>query len=189
MDDLSDDWLRRLANGDPVAAAEFFQRYGEAMHRLADRNMGPRLRQRLDPEDIVQSACRSFFRGMEGGQFAFEEETDLWRLLCAITLNKTRNQSRFHGRQRRDTSRQEVLNEQVTGSTGEQDDPAMIVAWQDSVEEYLAGLTDEQQQVIGMLLEGHTQVEIAKQMGCAERTVRRIISAIRERLKSDSQFQ
>lgn len=187
-DDLSPEWIRRLADGDPVAAAEFFQRYGEAMRQLASRNMGPRLRQRLDPDDIVQSACRSFFRGMEGGRFEFEEENDLWRLLCAITLNKTRNQSRFHGRQRRDSGRQEALHDGVDESRG-LDDPAWIVAWQDSVEEYLASLGPEQQQVIRMLLEGHTQVEIARQMGCAERTVRRIVAAIREQLKSDSHFQ
>jgi len=53
------------------------------------------------PEDLVQSACRTFLRRAQIGQFRLADSEELWRLLCAITLTKVREQTRFHMRQKR----------------------------------------------------------------------------------------
>jgi hypothetical protein len=48
----------------------------------------------MDAEDVLQSAFRSFFGGLENGKFAVEGEGDLWGLLAAITLHKLYRQVR-----------------------------------------------------------------------------------------------
>src|SRR5438270_12388062 len=104
MSDEQDRWqrlIRGLRDGDQGVAFEFWRQYGEALHRLADRNLAPGLRRRVGPEDIVQSACRTFLRRAQVGEFQLPDSEALWRLLCAITLTKVREQTRFHLRKKR----------------------------------------------------------------------------------------
>lgn len=54
------------------------------------------MQQKLDPEDVVQSAYRSFFRHAQGGRYELKRSGDLWRLLAAITMNKVKGQVEFH---------------------------------------------------------------------------------------------
>ncbi|TWT91964.1 RNA polymerase sigma factor [Stieleria varia] len=187
--EITDDWLRRLAAGDPITAAEFFQRFGGPMQRVADRNMGARLRQRVDPEDIVQSACRTFFRRLEQGQFELDGEEDLWHLICAITLNKLRRQARYHSRLRRDVTRQEAITDTTVGITDHSpQDPVWTAQWNEVMAECFDGLSEEQRKVLQMRLEGYRQMEIAEAVGCAERTVRRILAGVRDQLLKQADF-
>jgi RNA polymerase sigma factor (sigma-70 family) len=125
---------------------------------------------------------------MGEGQFEVTDEGDLWRLICAITLNKARDQVRYHSRQKRDVGRQESIEEWTSAPRREDEDPAWLAAWSDSLENWLSGLTEEQRSVLQMRLDGHTQQEIADKLGCAERTVRRILGKIQERAQADSRF-
>ena len=54
--------LERIREGDEQAATELFDRYVDRLIELARSRLSPKLARRLDPEDVVQSACRSFFR-------------------------------------------------------------------------------------------------------------------------------
>ena len=74
---------------------EFWERFGAALERLADRHLAGGMRRRLGPEDVVQSACRSFFRRARLGQFQMEDSGALWRILCAITLTKVAHPNQF----------------------------------------------------------------------------------------------
>ena len=65
-------WLDDLAEGKPTAVEQFWQRYGESLQRVAERQIASWLRRRVDPEDVVQSACRTFFRRAIEGNFSFE---------------------------------------------------------------------------------------------------------------------
>src|SRR5207253_4315479 len=77
------------------------EQYGALLHRLADKHLPRGLRRRGGAEDVVQSACRTFLRRAQGGEFQLGDSEDLWRLLCAITLTKVREQARFHLRKKR----------------------------------------------------------------------------------------
>jgi RNA polymerase sigma-70 factor, ECF subfamily len=53
--------MARLRSGDQDAAREVFQRFVGQLIRLARRQFDVVLRRKVDPEDVVQSAYKSFF--------------------------------------------------------------------------------------------------------------------------------
>src|SRR5262245_22037762 len=101
--------IRGLRDGDRQVVAEFCVEYGDALHRLADRRLPDAIRRRLGPEDVVQSACRTFLRRVRAGEFRLADSESLWRVLCAITLTKVREHTRFHLRQKRGLDREQSL--------------------------------------------------------------------------------
>src|SRR4051794_1021719 len=104
MPNEEDRWQRLitgLRQGDALIVREFCDQYAGALQKLAGRHMTAALQRRLDPEDVVQSVCRTFLRRVQVGQFRLADSESLWQLLCAITLTKVREQTRFHLRQKR----------------------------------------------------------------------------------------
>ena len=57
--ELTDRWRE----GDQQAANLLFRRYSERLIALVRCHLSEKLARRLDPEDVVQSAYRSFFVG------------------------------------------------------------------------------------------------------------------------------
>ena len=87
--------LRRFRGGQPDAATELYLRYAERLRALADKQCAPDLAPRLDPDDIVQSVFRTFFRRAAGGQYDVPEGEDLWKLFMVIALHKVRSAAAF----------------------------------------------------------------------------------------------
>src|SRR5881227_4054995 len=98
MSEPSDD--RELAHdiqaGSESAARELFDKYCERLMRLAKRRIGQRMTSRVDPEDVIQSAFRTFFVRVRNDEFKFEGENDLFKLLVRLTVHKTLRQVAFH---------------------------------------------------------------------------------------------
>jgi RNA polymerase sigma-70 factor, ECF subfamily len=193
IDSMTDDarWqtmMRGLRDGDQQAECNFFKQYGEAMHRLADRYLGAKLRRRVGAEDIVQSACRTFLRRAQGGEFQLPDTEALWRLLCAITLSKVREQARYHGRQKRGFDKEVPLPAQDTSSAAGWDpvdpdpSPAQAVAFTEQLEQLLATLDEEERQIVDLKLQDLTNEAIAERLGSSERTVRRIMKRLQTKL-------
>src|SRR5262249_61833539 len=90
VDDAS--LLARWREGDQQAAAEIFRRYVGRLIGIVQARLSAKLARRVDPEDVVQSAYRSFFAGARNGQYDLPLGRDLWRLLVAITLHKLPDQ-------------------------------------------------------------------------------------------------
>src|SRR5262245_39684709 len=99
--DKASDLVQRWRGGDQAAAAELFRRYADRLIALARSRMSQRLAQRVDPEDVVQSAYRSFFANTREGRYALDRGGDLWQLLVTITLHKLQHQVRRNNRQKR----------------------------------------------------------------------------------------
>src|SRR5258708_3151729 len=95
-----------LRQGDSMVVREFYAQYGPVWHATAYRHLPDKLRRRVGAEDVVKSACRTFLRRAEGGEFQLADDSGLWQLLCAITLSKVRGQARFHWRQKRGLGRE-----------------------------------------------------------------------------------
>ncbi|MCA9129259.1 MAG: sigma-70 family RNA polymerase sigma factor [Planctomycetales bacterium] len=176
------DWLAQLANGEDKAVAEFWHRYGDALQRVAERQIATWLRRRVDPEDVVQSACRTFFRRAAAGNFSLESKDDLWRLLLTITLNKVRMQARYHTRDRRAVNKEQALPDSPALQPAEWDSAIENIDLQDMLEAAFTADDGERQRVLQLWLEQYTQAEIAAKIGCSERTVRRIQEKIRRDL-------
>lgn len=88
--------LVRWKAGDEAAAEEIFSRYLHRLAGLARNRLSDKMQRRIDPEDVVQSAYRSFFRQAKEDRYELKRSGDLWRLLAAITINKTMGQIEYH---------------------------------------------------------------------------------------------
>lgn len=183
----SKEWLQNLLEGDQQVVQEFWNQYGDRLGRLAGKQLNPKLQRRIEADDVVQSACRTFFRRAEAGQFQLEESESLWRLLCAIVVNKARMKVRFHLQDKRGVNHEE----EQTAPSGEKPRdfavdstpaPDEVAEFNDQFEFLMSGLDDEEKQIIQHKLDDLTNEEIATRMDCSERTVRRIFARIRSRL-------
>jgi RNA polymerase sigma-70 factor (ECF subfamily) len=159
---------------------------------LAARHLSAALQQRESPEDVAQSVCRTFFRRARDGEFKLNDSNGLWRLLCVITMTKTREKARYHGRDKRSWKRERRLAHHAEDSVpgiwqlaSTQPDPQEAVDLADQVESLAAKLHEEERMVLTMKLDHKENREIARQLGCSERTVRRILERLQSRLRKE----
>lgn len=187
-----DEWLiQGLLRGDHEAARVFCERYGPMLQRIADNHLVDGLRRRVGPETVWQSACRTFLRRAQAGEFQLAGGEDIWRLLCAIMLTKVREKVRFHSRQKRDFDREQPLNPPDSGR-GECDeldfpDPRRTEIEAAELEEefeiLLKDLDEEERQLVELKLQQHTNEEAAVLMKRSERTIRRILKRLQAKLR------
>lgn len=185
MDNTSADLLARYSDGDESAATEMFRRYVERLTLLARSRMSPKLAARIDPEDVVMSAYRSFFVGARRGQFSLRRSGDLWRLLVSITLHKLYRGAKRHTAEMRsvDLERHIPQGLDVTGTAlSREPTPDEAVALADELEAVMSQLDSFAQRVLELRLQGERLAEIAADTGRSERSVRRSMETIRRQL-------
>lgn len=174
--------LRRFRLGQEDAPTQLYLRYAARLKALAARQTGTDLNRRLDPEDIVQSVFRTFFRRAAEGHYDIPQGEELWKLLLVIALNKVRAAGAYHRAARRDvraTAGAEPL-EEVTHPL--QGDEQALATLQMVVEDLLTGLPESHRKMIEMRIEGHEIAEIAAGVGRSKRSVERVLQEFRGRL-------
>lgn len=186
-DDDLDSLIEGLLHDEETAAAELVRRFGDPLRRIADRRLGGPLRRRVDADDVLQSAFRTFFRRTREGRLKLDDAARLWNLLCAITLTKVRQHARFHGRRRRAVNRE---SPGPVSSTSHRPEPKLSgriffegVDFADHFRQLLDVLDDDERRVVLLKLEERTSREIAAELGTSERTVRRMLARVRARLE------
>ncbi len=100
--------MTRLRAGDDAAAAEVFRRFANRLIGLARTHLDGRIRQKVDPEDVMQSALKSFFVRHQGGQFDLAGWDSLWSMLVVITLRKCGHQIEHYRAACRDVQREQT---------------------------------------------------------------------------------
>jgi RNA polymerase sigma factor (sigma-70 family) len=101
-------------------------------------------------------------------------------------LAKVRQKARYHGREKRRYDRERYLDNSRVGGKPVMDTeptPAEAAEFADQMHQLLFGMDEEERQVVTMRLERYTYAEMAEQLGCSERTIRRIVKRVQERLK------
>lgn len=177
--------LARYRSGDEQAADELFHRYIDRLTLLARTRLSSRLSGRTDPEDVVMSAYRSFFIGIQAGRFSLHRSGDLWRLLVSITIHKLYRQVRRHTAGRRSVDREQSLESLKPESLPiDQRDPTPeeVVVLSDELEAIFVRLNAFQRRVLELRLQGESIADIAAATDRAERSVRRALQFIRELL-------
>jgi RNA polymerase sigma-70 factor (ECF subfamily) len=91
MSDSFAEFLDRLRCGDDAAAMEFFGRFAHQLIALALRHIDAGLRHKVDPEDVVQSAFKSFFVRYGDGKLNVVNWNSLWGLLTGMPAEDSRN--------------------------------------------------------------------------------------------------
>lgn len=188
MDEDSIQLFKQHQSGDSQAAEIIFQRYVLRLIGLVRKMVSPQMAVRLDPEDITQSAFRSFFRHARTDRYVLDKSGDLWRLLAAIAVNKARRQIEFHL-----AGKRSIHQEQDGSSSILHFNPAAVSA--EPCPEEVMELTEELEQVMSGLklpvhremlelrLAGQEVAEISQALGRSERSVRRVLNQFRESLE------
>lgn len=172
-----------VAGGSDDAAAELFHRYLRRLSQLARSRLAPRVARRIDPEDIVMSAYRSFFVGARAGQFDIERSGDLWALLTTITLRKLYRTTAHHSAAKRNVASEADLPDDFDLDrwvTSREPAPDEAIALADEVEAVLAQLQPVERRILELRLQGEQLENIASDTGTSERTVRRTLASIQE---------
>jgi RNA polymerase sigma-70 factor (ECF subfamily) len=185
--------VRRWQQGDQRAAAELFHRYAQDLILLAGRQLSARLAQRVAAEDVVQSVYCSFFVGARNGQFSLERSGDLWRLLVAITYHKVQHQLKRHTADKRSYKQEQPISgsDSVLGIPGpvlaDKPLPEDAVALADELELIMRQLDPLHRRVFELRLQGYTLDQIAAEVRCCQRTVRRVLERIQQQLQDRHQ--
>jgi len=170
--------------GESDAADLIFRRYVGRMVALARSRMSARLRQRVDPDDIVQSAYRSFFVHARNEEYVLRRAGDLWRLLTSITLHKLYGQAERHTAARRSVAREIQSGERLALLASLEPTPVEAAALAEQLHLATAALTDSERVSLIARLQGESVEAISKRLGKAPRTVRRLLSQARDTLEA-----
>src|SRR5262245_49051887 len=98
--------LEQLCLDEDAAAHDVFKRYARRLIALTRRQFEPRLAYRVDPEDVVQSAFKSFFLRHREGKLRVADWDNMWGLLTLITRRKCADRVEYLRAQRRDVDRE-----------------------------------------------------------------------------------
>jgi RNA polymerase sigma-70 factor (ECF subfamily) len=177
------DLLDLYKAGSETAATELFDKYCEQLLRLAEKRIGARMNSRLDPEDVVQSAFRTFFGRAKADKFTFEDQDDLFKLLVRITVHKTLRQIAFHRAAKRNPSQEagqgDTANDMLLQAVAAGPTPETEVALIDQFESFMSQLPAQDRQILELRIEGYSTDEIATKLGSYDRKVRRVLERIR----------
>ena len=183
------EFLARLKTRDNTASREIFERFACQLIGLAHRQFHPAFRHRIDPEDVVQSTYKSFFRRFGEGKIEIGNWDGLWGLLTVITVRKCSERVAYHRAQCRDAAREvTALPGAEQGATwpdapGREPTPLEAAVLSETVDQLLAGMDDDDRPILEMSLQGYTTREISDRLGRAERTVRLVREVVRRRLE------
>ena len=175
----------------PLAWQLELERFSDQLIRMARKHLGGRLENKVDPEDVVQSAYKSLLlRYGEGGFGTANSPASwhgLWGLLTTITIRKCADRARYHQAERRDVRRE-------AAAPAEGDGPWMAAVSREPTPEHAAMLSEvmadlfgrleaDERQMIELSLQGFSTQEISEQTGRAERSVRRLRERVRKFLE------
>ncbi len=177
-DPSSAELLARYRRRDEAAAEELFHRYAGRLTALARSRLSRALAARVDPEDVVQSAYRSFFLLARDGDILLRASGDLWRLLVRITLRKVYRSARRHHADCRTVAREHPEPDEAEAALDREPTPAEAAALIDEVRGVLAPLGARERRMVEMRLQGHEVEAIAAELGRSARTVRRTLAAV-----------
>ena len=168
-----------------TGARDLVDRYLARLTALASSRLSSSLRRRLDPEDIVLSAFRSFFVAAREGRFDATTDGDLWSLLATITLRKLAHQARRHRSEKRSVLRESEPPEDWTAPAREVPTAEEAALLADELEWLIEATEGLDREILIRQLRGEPGVEIARELGVSDRTVRRSQQRTRELVTAD----
>jgi RNA polymerase sigma-70 factor (ECF subfamily) len=141
----------------------------------------------VDPEDVLQSAFRSFFRIAADTSQIVRPGDDLWHLLAAITLRKVYRQAERHiAAQQRSVNREASITEiegispAALAREPSPEEEAIVV---DELHHAMRQLTPLHRQMVELTLQGHGTVHVATLTRRSDRLVRLVLENFRNHLQ------
>ena len=179
-------WVQGLSEGDEQVVGEFWREYGKRLQALASGYLNSRLQRREGPEDVVQSVCRTFLPAQSCRRVQFGRSGCTLGALVRYHLGQGASEGPI-SRPGEAAIRSRALPGQQSGRRqtghGHGTDAGRGRRVRRPNAPDLFGMEEEERQVVTMKLEQYTYAEMAERLGCSERTIRRIVKRVQERLK------
>jgi RNA polymerase sigma-70 factor, ECF subfamily len=175
--------LRGFRHGHADAPTQLYLRYAKRLQALVAKKTSPELGRRVDPEDIVQTVFRTFFRRVAEGSYDVPDGEEIWKLLLVIALNKIRSAGVHHKAAKRDSrrTRSGEANELAIQTAAAQDETALAVLKM-VVDDVLEDLPESHRQIIELRIDGHEVAGISRDVGRSKRSVERVLQEFRRRM-------
>jgi RNA polymerase sigma-70 factor (ECF subfamily) len=193
-EDSFDELMARLRAGDPVAAERIFRQFARRLIALAQSRLGVRVGRKVDPEDVLQSVFRSFFRRQADHAYDLDNWESLWALLAQFTVRKCGHKvAHFHAA-RRDVRREENLlplspeeSTVIWEPLAREPTASEAAVLVETLEQLLAGLEERDRAIVTLSLQGYSVQEIVQQVGRPQRAVYRVLERVKRRLQPDGE--
>ncbi len=185
QDSSFDALLARLRLGDQDAAAEIFNRYVRRLVGLARSRLDALTLQKVDPEEVANSALKSFFRGYAGGRYDLQGWDSLWDVLLVITLRKCGRRFEYYRAQRRSVLREArpARPDESWEAIARDPTPEEAAVLNETIDQLLRGLHERERPILVLALQGYSLPEISERIHRTERTVHRTLKRVREKLE------
>jgi RNA polymerase sigma-70 factor, ECF subfamily len=183
------EWIDALQGSDGAGGRNrawdgLLGRFLQRLVGLARAQLDPRLRQKLDPEDVVQSVLRTFDRRLRLREFpALSSWADLWGLLAYLTVCRCRKWHQHFTAQKRDLRREAQWPSGSEDRDGQpaavepadrEPTPAEVAELLETVRETFRGLDERQREIIQLGLLGVADPEISARVRRTEHRVGRV---------------
>ncbi len=179
--------MRRLRGGEDGAAREVFERFARRLLALARSRFRKGLEGKVDAEDVVQSAYKSFFLRHRAGKVEVRDWNGLWGLLSRIALRKCADRVEYFRAGCRDVAREAAGPPPPDPGgwelEGREPTPLEAAILAETIENLLKDWEDDERPVVELSLQGYTAQEISLRLGRAERSVRRLRERVKKRLE------
>jgi RNA polymerase sigma-70 factor, ECF subfamily len=177
--------MERFDSDREAAAREVFMKFAGRLVALTRRQFEPRLAHRVDAEEVVQSAFKSFFVRQRAGRFDVGGWPSVWGLLTVITLRKCADRVAYYRAACRDARREVNDPDGRAWDDAPNRDPSPheAAALAELVDGLLAAADPDDRPVLELSLQGHSAADIAVKLGRAVRTVHRIRERVHTRLR------
>jgi DNA-directed RNA polymerase specialized sigma24 family protein len=189
-------WFFALRKGDTVAARRLWDHYFHELCRLAQRTLHHQIRTTaFDEEDVASDVLATFFAETQKGRHERVKDRDeLWGLLVVITIRKAKMTARRERALKRGGGLVALESEieaagpyrldQLIGTAGV---ACFSQFMSEQCEQLIESLRDPTLEKIALWrLAGHTNEEIAAELGCTRVTVQRKLRRIREIWEAES---
>ncbi len=177
--------MTKVRAGDDAAETLVFRRYVRRLVGLAGHQFDARLRERIDVEDVVLSACKSFFLRCRRDAFEVADWDEIWSILAMITLRKVSTRLERERSLRRDMSRELVgsdANRLMSLIPDRSPTPEEAAIFSETVEQLFGATEAGDRPIVEQILMGYNSEEIAGRCDCSLRTVGRVRQRARRRL-------
>jgi RNA polymerase sigma-70 factor (ECF subfamily) len=185
--------IEQLKQGEESGANHVYHRFAHRLYALAQGRLSKAVRDKVDAEDVVQSAFRSFFSlvqkpEQETNLFDVRNWDGLWAVLMVIAVRKCRRQWRLFHAAGRDVGREQAMQAADSSAScwqavDREPLPEEAAALGEMVEQMLGKLVPRDRVILEQRLQGHSIEEIVEATGRSERAVYRVLAEVRQQLR------
>lgn len=170
--------IRRLSLGSDEAAWELIETYGDHIRAVVRRRLNPHLRTRYDSDDFIQAVWLSFVRNPPNPK-KFDGSDGFLKWLLRLASNKVIDEVRRLRTVKHDPKSQPLEEEVEMQAVGRsRATPSQVAIARESWGDLTRRLNDRDRRIIELRIAGETFREIAEELGCNEKTARRVVDAL-----------